>query len=1023
MLTHYRYNLRRNSGVTALVLLLVCGGAHAQLSSTAYRVLGQTNFIEDGLNMVQGVEMYSPTGIALDTRGAQVHLYVADTHNSRILAWTDVNSYQVGAPPALILGQSSPQSTGVMGIGSKGFNGPLQMAVDPVTGNLYVADFDNNRVLRFPSPFNNPTRIEPDAVYGQPNFTTLTAAAPSATSLALPRSVACDSAGNLWVADTGNNRVLRFSAAVLNNPAPVAADTVIGQANFLSGGADGGGTVSNSGFDVPAGIAFDAQNNLYVADFNNTRVLRFAAPLGPSATSITASIVWGENSFAVRGVPAQATASSMAGPLAVAVDGSGNLYVATAADNRILGFPAGGPNGSLAKSVLGQPDFVTTTVNTGAFPLASPNTLSAPQDVKADQNGNVFVADAGNNRVLEFPAASKSANKVWGQNDFVSNGPNQIKPGSLNLPFQIAIDYSQTPFALYVSDTGNNRVLIWKDSVRYQSGDPADLAIGQPNLYTAAANVDSGAAQTPTNTSLAGPTGIAVNPTNGTLYVADFGNNRVLRYPRPVSQTGRITPDAVIGQNNFTSSTSASVSSTSLNSPAGLAIGPNGDLFVADSGNNRVLEFAAGAGTGSSAIRVYGQPGMTTSLRSSQVSAQTLSSPEGIFVDQSASLYVADSGANRVLIFPNTESAPPAGAVAAAVIGQGNFSGAPGGTGFKAPLGVGVDSIGSVYVSDSGNNRVLVFSWPAYLTPGAAASAVIGQPGGGTAANWDGQDGLATADSLSSPVAAYLDRQDTLYVGDAGNSRVLQFLKAAAVSNAATLQSGVPIAPGSIATLLGSGLVGGTAVAPGSTWPGTMLDRQILINDQLVAPLYYLGPTQANFQLPSNTPLGTQRVSVRLADTGELVAGGNLIAAGTSPGIFTLTETGSGQGAVRNQDNSINGPGNPAAIGSTIQIFGTGQGQVSPAVSDGTPAASSPPSNTVAVPTSDAKTCFATQPSMCVAIGSGFGTIQYSGLAPGSVGLWQINVTIPSGIATGNAVGMLVIIDGTSSNLVTIAIK
>jgi len=1024
MLTPHDCIPRRTSGVKALVLLFVCGIAYAQLSSSAYRVLGQTGFSQDGLNLVQGVELYSPSGIALDTRGAQVHLYVSDTHNSRILAWADVNSYQVGDAPALILGQSSPQITSPMGIGSKGFNMPVQLAVDPMTGNLYVADYNNNRVLRFPSPFDNPTRVEPDAVYGQPSFTTLTASAASATSLRQPRSVAFDSAGNLWVADMGNNRVLRFSAGTLNNTAPVAADTVIGQRDFMSAAADAGSTISNSGFDVPAGIAFDGQNNLYVADFNNTRVLRFAAPLGPTTTNFAASLVWGESGFAVRGAPTQATASSLAGPAGVAVDASGNLYVVTPADNRVLVFSSGGPSGSAAKSVLGQPDFVTTTANTGAFPFSSPNTLSGPLDVKVDQSGNVFVADAANNRVLAFPAALKSANKVWGQNDFASVGPNQVKPASLNFPYQIVIDYSQAPFALYVSDTGNNRVLIWKDSVRLQSGDPADLVIGQPNLLTAAPNVDSGPAKTPSSTSLSAPTGIAVDPSSGTLYVADSGNNRVLRFPRPVSQSGRITPDAVLGQTNLTSATSASVNSASLNTPGGLAIGPNGDLFVADSGNNRVLDFPAGAGTGSSAVRVYGQPNMTVGLRTSQVSAQTLSFPQGIFVDQGSNLYVADTGANRVLIFPNTQSGPSAGAVAATVIGQADFSGTPGAISFQAPLGVGLDSSGNVYVGDSGNNRVLMFSWPGYLTGGVGAAGVIGQrTTGGTSPNWDAPTGLATADSLYGPAAVFLDRQDTLYVGDAGNRRVLQFLKAAVATNAATFLSGVAIAPGSIATLWGSGLAGDRAQAPGSTWPASLLDRQVVVNDQLVAPLYYLDPNQVNFQLPSNTPLGQQRVAVRLADTGELVAGGSLLVASTSPGIFTLGESGSGQGAVLNQDNSINGPGNPAAIGSTIQVYGTGQGQVSPTVPDGTPAPSSPLSYTVSVSTSDAKTCFATQPSTCVAVGSGFGTIQYSGLAPGLVGVWQINVTIPSGIATGNAVGLRVVIDGSSSNLVTIAVK
>jgi len=124
-----------------------------------------------------------------------------------------------------------------------------------------------------------------------------------------------------------------------------------------------------------------------------------------------------------------------------------------------------------------------------------------------------------------------------------------------------------------------------------------------------------------------------------------------------------------------------------------------------------------------------------------------------------------------------------------------------------------------------------------------------------------------------------------------------------------------------------------------------------------------------------------------------------------------------------NQDNTINGASHPAPIGSTISLYGTGQGQVSPAVQDGTPAPASPLSNTVAVPTSSGQTCLTSQPSVCVAIGNAFGTIQYSGLAPGYIGLWQINVTIPAGITTGSAVGVRVVINGTPSNQVTIAVR
>jgi uncharacterized protein (TIGR03437 family) len=542
------------------------------------------------------------------------------------------------------------------------------------------------------------------------------------------------------------------------------------------------------------------------------------------------------------------------------------------------------------------------------------------------------------------------------------------------------------------------------------------------------ANVDTQGSPNPSRTSLSGPQGIAVNPQDGTLYVADSGNNRVLRFPRPVSQSGRITPDAVIGQLDFTSSVSAAVNASSLSGPASVAIGPNGDLFVADNGNSRVVEYPSGAGTGASAVRVFGQPGMTTALRPTQVSPQTITSPQGITVDQASNLYVADAGANRVVIFPNTQNAPPAGIAATFVIGQGSFGTiASGANNFKSPSDVGVDSSGNIYVSDAGNNRVLMFRSLVLLqVAGDTPTAVVGQQTpSGTAANWDSPDGLATAEGLFAPVGLFIDRQDTLYVGDAGNNRVVQFLKAASVVNAATFLASLPVAQGSLASLFGSGLATDTATISNSTWPSSVVNRQLVINDELQAPIYYMGPGQANFQVPSNAPAGTDRIAVRTADTGELVAGGSVLVSAASPGIFTAGQSGSGQAAVVNQDGTINSSANPALVGSTILIYGTGQGQVSPAVPDGT-AAPGPPglAQTVAVPTSDGKVCLNNQPSMCVVFGStGFGDVKFSGLAPGFIGLWQINVVIPQGVTAGSAVQVRVIIDGTPSNTVTVAVR
>jgi len=342
----------------------------------------------------------------------------------------------------------------------------------------------------------------------------------------------------------------------------------------------------------------------------------------------------------------------------------------------------------------------------------------------------------------------------------------------------------------------------------------------------------------------------------------------------------------------------------------------------------------------------------------------------------------------------------------------------------KSPAAVAPDSSGNIYVSDNGNNRVLMYPSLVFLpVAGGAASAVVGQQTiTGTSANWDSQNGQATADGMSAPVGLYVDRQNTLYVGDTGNNRVLQFLNAAVVVNAATFQASVPVGQGSLASLFGNGLVSNQSTVSGTTWPTALLDRQVVVNDQNAAPIYFIGPNQINFQVPSNVPIGTQRIAVRLADTQELVAGGALLIQAAAPGIFTSNAQGSGQAAVVNQDGTINGPSNPAPVGSTISIYGTGQGQVSPAVPDGT-AASGSLSYTVAVPTTNGTTCLSSPNSMCVAVGSTFGTVTYSGLAPGFIGLWQINVILPQGVATGSAVAVRVVIDGSPSNLVTVAIR
>lgn len=1020
--------LRRGftTGCTFIVFLASAGAIDTKLSSSAYRALGQPDLRQNGVNRVQGWELHSPFGIALDGRDGTVHLYVADTANNRILAWQDVRAYQIGDAPGLVLGQPSPQHSAPLGIGTKGLAAPAGLAVDPLTGNLYVADYGNNRVLRFRNPFRNLAWVEPDAVYGQPDFATRAANSRGiiGSSMNSPRTVAFDSAGNLWVADAGNSRILRFNAATLDSANP-EADLVIGQKDFNSGSANRGTkTLSASGLDAPAGLAFDQQNNLYVSDFGNARVLKFAAPIGPDAAAVA---VYGQADFGSRVIPLQATSSSLPAPNGLTVDNSGKLYVAVPSDNRVLAFPASSGTGAAATEVLGQQTFKGTSANAGAFPQASATSLSGVIDVKVDPDGNVIVADMGNNRVLAFPRNSRSASQVWGQNDFSHNGANQIKPGSINAPFKIAIDYSQFPYALYVSDANNHRVLVWKDAVHFRTGDPADMAIGQPDLQTALPNVDSAGGKFPSRTSLSSPKGIAVDAA-GNLYVADSDNNRVLRYPRPVNQSGRITPDAVIGQLDFTSSVSAAVSASSLKAPAGVAIGPDSDLFVADSGNNRVIEFPAGASSGTAAIRVYGQPNFTSSAPATTPSAQTLAYPQGVAVDASFSLYAADTGANRVVVYPATRDAPPAGLAASLVLGQPGFDSAAPGTGaagLQNPMDLALDSAGILYVSDNGNNRVVSYPWIIFLPfSGATATGVFGQRDlGGNKANWNSADGLATGEGLYGPLGIFLDRMDTLYVGDAGNNRVLHVLGPATAANAAHNQASVPVSPGALVTLSSASLADREESAPDLPLPNTLASREVVINDEVRAPLSFLGPERADLQVPSAAPLGAVRIAVRTAETNELIAGGNINITAYSPGLFSVGQDRKGSLAVRNQDGTDNSSSKPALRGSVLTLFGTGQGPVSPSVPDGMAAPSDAQAQTVAVPTSDGTTCLSRQPSVCVAIGTTFGEIQFSGLAAGRVGVWQLNVKIPATAATGDAVSVRAVINGVPSNTVSAAIR
>lgn len=331
------------------------------------------------------------------------------------------------------------------------------------------------------------------------------------------------------------------------------------------------------------------------------------------------------------------TATTLNGPNNSAIDPiTGRIYVCDTVNNRVLGWPsaAGFQNGAAADLVIGQADFTANLANRGG--AASNITLNAPNAVVVDSQGNLFVSDGNNNRVLIYTNPSifdTIADIVIGQIDFTNVAAATTATG-LNSPFGIHLDERGN---LFVADSSNHRVLEYDSP--YISSEAATRVWGQPNFTSAVVN-NGGLSATSLNT----PTGMDFDYA-GNMYVADFGNNRVLGYTRNATGFPATTAVRVYGQPDFVTST-AGTTSTKMAFPEGIYCDINGSMYAVDRGNNRVLIFDAPL-TSATATRVIGQATFTTSTAGSTDS--TLNTPKGVTADDLGNLYVTDTNNNRVL--------------------------------------------------------------------------------------------------------------------------------------------------------------------------------------------------------------------------------------------------------------------------------------------------------------------------------------------------------------------------------------
>ena len=208
--------MKRLIARSRLVLLVVVISIATALSvsavvndTTADRVLGQPDFTHGSPNFPDAIGLAGPQGVAVDTSVTPNRVYVADTANNRVLGYSNIAMLTNGSPANLVIGQPDFNSTNVTPVNASSLNSPIGIAVD-AAGNLYVADMGNLRVLEYDSPFTTDTVA--DRVFGQPDFLKHNVCTLGASGLCLPQGVALDLSGHLYVADTGNNRVLEYDS-------------------------------------------------------------------------------------------------------------------------------------------------------------------------------------------------------------------------------------------------------------------------------------------------------------------------------------------------------------------------------------------------------------------------------------------------------------------------------------------------------------------------------------------------------------------------------------------------------------------------------------------------------------------------------------------------------------------------------------------------------------------------------------------------------------------------------------------
>ena len=887
---------------------------------------------------------------------------------------------------------------------------PPRVAVDS-SGNIYFAGV--HCVFKVDSS-GTLTRLAGTGRYGSNGD----GGAATLAQLEYPDGIAVDPAGNVFVTDKDANVVRRID---LNGTIATVAGTGI------NGSSGDGGPATRAQFGGPTGLTFDSVGNLYIADTDNNRI-RMISPAGIVTT------VAGGNGPGYSGDGGPAASAQLGGPQGVTVDAAGNLFIADTSNNVVRKVAPGGTISTYAGT--GFPGF-----SGDSGPPASAM-LFLPTDVALDRSGNLFIADLGTVRIRMISNGTIST--VVG-----SAGGSPLADGrlassiSLKGPTGVAVDSAGNIYFAEGSigsgsdlDVGDFRV--WKSTagvistlagnglnsysgdggpaVRAQVDTPAGMVVDSAgNVYFAdSANhrvrkiAADGSVVTVAGTGTPGyggdggpaaaallnqPMGLAVDG-QFNLYIADTGNNRL----RIVDPTGNIATIAGVGNAAFFGDGGLSLNAA-VHAPRGVAIDSGGNLYIADTLDHRVRKITLDgmintiAGKGLPGFSGDGGPAVNAMLNF----------PSSVAVDASGNLYIADQANNRIRMVSTT-------GIISTVVGSNGLNGlGDGGPATSAqiiaPQGVTIDSAGNLYISDSGENLIRK----------------VGSDGAITTIAGNGRccysnDGIPAALApVNVPWGIATNANGNVYLADSGNNAVRELLPVrlgavqAVVANGASNLTGA-IAPGETVELYGTGLGPVQPVAyqfGGGATVGTQLGGVSVLFNGIFAPILYASANQVTAVVPYGVAGPSAQV---VASFQSLITLSTSVGvASAAPALFTINSSGTGQAVATNQDGSANGPAHPAVPGSVITLYATGEGQTSPAGIDGQPAAAPLPRPVLPV---------------TVTIGGLAAVVQSAQEAAGEIGVMQVTVQVPGGVQFGNAVPVALQVGGIPSPAgVTIAVN